>query len=163
MHDVLHLVSLLFMAMVDPYSSFLKLNYSLYSSAQNKFLLWHDFNTSMQFGKPVYLRVHWTVKKPLKTPNLLLLKEKRRNQVQEPKSCNCHLLNKYLTIEIKYTLSMSVPVAEMTSLPIESTKFNVRHLWLLESCMQWVGVCACTLLIVYLASSCVFLNIAQCL
>ena len=43
-------------------------------------------------GKPVYLRVHRTTKKPLKTPNLLL--QKGRNQAQEPKSHRCHLLNK---------------------------------------------------------------------
>ena len=44
-------------------------------------------------GKPIYLRVHRTMKKALKTPNLLL--QKGRNQAQEPKSHRCHLLNKY--------------------------------------------------------------------
>ena len=38
-------------------------------------------------------------------------------------------VNTYLTIEIKYTLSMSVPAVEMTMLLIESEIFlNARHL-----------------------------------
>ena len=84
-----------------------------------------------------------------------LLKQKR--QETRPKNRShiaiINLLKKYLTIEIKYTLLVSLPVAEKTSLLTESP--NVRGLWLLESHTRRVGVCTLSpwLILLYHVSS----------